>query len=109
MAGGGLCEICEINPAYCCHHYIEKSLSNRLRYELFNGIRVCKKCHNAIHSTSDPAIFRKMDKVLGKKKIRKLEKLRRDEVKVCEEWYQNNLERLKKICLKKKLSAPTPF
>jgi len=95
---GKMCEICLRESAVCCHHIINKSLSNRLRYELINGIRVCQGCHNKIHSTADPAIFRRIEEVVGKERMAELERLRREEVKVNEEFYQTNLEKLEK-CL----------
>ena len=97
MAGGELCELCG-NTAYCCHHIIAKSLSNRLRYELKNSLRVCIGCHNKIHSTADPAIFRKIDKVVCKERMNWLEKIRREPVRINLNYYKENLERLIKLC-----------
>lgn len=109
MGDGGLCQVCEIKPAYCCHHYIEKSLSNRLRYELKNGIKVCLGCHNRIHATSDPALFRKLDEIIGKKTINWLEKVRREPIKVNIDFYEENLKRLQKLCQKQNLQSQTIF
>lgn len=91
------CEICLIKLAYCVHHYIEKSLSNRLRYEVKNGVKVCVGCHNSIHSTSDPALFRKLDKAVGEENIKWLEKIRREPVKINLEFYKNALKELKNL------------
>lgn len=108
MAGGGPCRICEIKPAYACHHLIAKSLSNRLRYEICNSIKVCKGCHNLIHSTADPAIFRKIEKVVGRKRMNWLEKTRREPVRINQQFYKDNLERLNKLWNKQKQPA-SPF
>ena len=86
MAKGSNCELCGA-PAVCIHHIIEKSLSARLRYESINGIRVCNGCHYKIHNHSDPAIFRKIDAVIGQARIKKLETLRREPVKISLEYY----------------------
>src|SRR3989304_1233718 len=83
-----LCELCG-KQAYCCHHIIAKSLSNRLRYELRNSIKVCMGCHNWIHSRADPAIFQKIRKVKGKKIMNWLEKTRREPVKINKQYYEN--------------------
>ena len=97
MGEGGYCGVCKANLANTCHHIIAKSISNRLRYELFNGIKICMGCHIAIHSSADPEVFRKLDEALGKERIKKLEELRREGVRTNLEWYQNNLERLKQL------------
>lgn len=97
MAGGELCELCG-KQAYCCHHIIAKSLSSRLRYELKNAIKVCMGCHNRIHATADPALFKKIEKVIGKKRSDWLEKTRREPVRINLNYYKENLERLTKLC-----------
>ena len=97
MGKGGLCELCKIKPAYCCHHIIAKSLSNRLRYELKNGLKVCVGCHNKIHSLADPAIFKKIIDIIGKKRYNWLEKIRREKVRTNLKWYKENLDKLEKI------------
>lgn len=56
MGGGQWCEVngetlVKLDP----HHYIHKSQSVRLRDEIRNGIRVCRKCHNQAHK--DPKWF----------------------------------------------------
>lgn len=43
------CDICG-KPTYTMHHFVEKSRSNRLRYEPENLIPVCKLCHYYIHN-----------------------------------------------------------
>lgn len=46
---GGLFEV--------SHHFIEKSRSSRLRYDEKNLIKICHKCHFAIHRASARALF----------------------------------------------------
>lgn len=101
MMKGGLCEVCEARTAYCCHHLIAKSLSNRLRYEIKNGIRICLDCHMKIHSTADPTLFRKIEKAVGKKRINWLEKVRREFVKTNQQFYLEALNKLNKLLKKK--------
>lgn len=108
MMKEGLCEVCKTRTAYCCHHLVAKSLSNRLRYEIKNGIRVCRGCHNLIHSTADPAIFRKIEKAVGKKRMNWLEKTRREPVKINQQFYLEALNKLNKWKKKEQL-VQTPF
>jgi hypothetical protein len=41
-------------PYSCLHHFIHKSQSNALRWDLWNGIPVCHKHHCKIHAKNDP-------------------------------------------------------
>lgn len=43
------CECCG-QPVSCGHHFIEKSKSNILRYDLKNIIPVCHGCHTKFHN-----------------------------------------------------------
>jgi 5-methylcytosine-specific restriction endonuclease McrA len=43
------CECCG-EPTICGHHFIEKSKSNILRYNLKNIIPVCQSCHTKFHN-----------------------------------------------------------
>lgn len=45
------CDICG-KPTFCMHHFVEKSRSNRLRYEEENLIPLCKICHMYVHNRS---------------------------------------------------------
>jgi|TARA_R100000093_G_scaffold10184_2_gene6661 hypothetical protein len=40
----------------CGHHFIYKSVSNHLRFDLRNGIGLCQKCHYALHNTGRQGI-----------------------------------------------------
>jgi hypothetical protein len=44
------CECCG-QPVSCGHHFIEKSKSNILRYDLKNIIPVCSGCHTKFHNS----------------------------------------------------------
>lgn len=48
LSRGRLCEFCG-KPAECCHHIIEKSRSEFLRWDYRNACPVCLHCHNEIH------------------------------------------------------------
>lgn len=54
---GEYCEFCKINPFQVSHHFIEKSQSNALRYDLKNLVFICHECHFSIHRGSKRAIF----------------------------------------------------
>lgn len=52
-------------PATVGHHYIPKSLSAALRYDIKNGIPLCQGCHLAIHKNYDPEINNRIVFKLG--------------------------------------------
>ncbi len=101
------CDVCG-EPTNCMHHFVEKSRSNRLRYEEENLIPVCKRCHMFIHnrtgrfglnnivrsySTQDIII----EKRGGKKWKDKMEKLGRETIKVNKGYYLEVEEKLIKL------------
>jgi|ERR1035437_5317474 hypothetical protein len=43
------CEACGMSTQVC-HHWIEKSRSNRLRHDPMNFIALCQSCHTKIHN-----------------------------------------------------------
>jgi len=93
------CEVCR-QPTQCGHHFIEKSKSNRLRYEEDNIIPVCLSCHCKIHnrfsySLGSYDIIDFIIKKRGKKWFNKLQKTRHELVKTDGNWYKNHIERLK--------------
>ncbi len=90
---GSDCEICG-KPATTAHHYIPKSLSQSLRYDLENGVPICNDCHMSIHRKNDPECIEKIINHRGKKWTNYLEKNRRKEVKTTIKYYEDNIERL---------------
>ena len=38
----------------CLHHFIHRSQSLALRWDIKNGVPVCHKCHCRIHAKNDP-------------------------------------------------------
>lgn len=49
------CLVCK-GKTFCGHHFVPKSQSNTLRYDFFNLVPLCKKCHARHHLSEDPAI-----------------------------------------------------
>jgi len=49
------CLICG-HPTSCGHHYIPKSRSNNLRYDISNLVPLCRSCHFKHHFAGDPHI-----------------------------------------------------
>lgn len=49
---GNLCECCG-QTASAFHHFLPKSRSNHLRYDVKNGVPLCRECHYTIHFSHD--------------------------------------------------------
>jgi len=92
---GGICLICG-GKASCIHHYIPKSVSTALRYELRNGIPICVKCHCRLHSSPDPESNNIIRDKKGGKWLRDLRERRSKEIKADISFYQNAIIKLKK-------------
>ena len=78
------------------HHFVPKSLSAALRYDLKNGVAVCLSCHFAHHSKGDPAIHATIIKQRGQKWFNYIEMNRRKLVKVNLGYYQEIYDKLSK-------------
>jgi len=96
---GRNCEVCG-KPAVTAHHYIPKSLSQSLRYDLENGVPICNYCHMSIHTKNDPGCIEKIISHRGRNWAEYIEKMRRKEVKITVKYYEDNIKRLEE-CLTK--------
>lgn len=64
-------------PATATHHFIPKSISAYLRYNVLNGVPLCYYCHIIrIHSQGDPRIFEEIIKKRGQKWYKELKRLK---------------------------------
>lgn len=90
------CEVCG-NPCTVGHHYVPKSLSNRLRYEIKNIISLCNGCHMGIHQRSDPKINETIVSQRGEEWAEWINKTRSETVKTTIGWYNEQIENLKNL------------
>jgi len=74
------CLVCG-DYASTAHHFFPKSISNYLRCDQRNLIPICRACHFAHHTKSDPRIHQKIVKVMGLDWYNNLEKLSRLKIK----------------------------
>ena len=65
------CLVCS-GTLSCLHHYIPKSRSTHLRYNLKNGIPICQSCHFKLHN-SDPTIQNEINRIKGDDWIKEIE------------------------------------
>lgn len=89
------CELCG-KPAQVAHHFVHKSKSNRLRYEIINLIPLCNSCHFALHH-NESEYAAKIVKKRGMLWFDTLEVLKRESVKVNRSYYQKIYEELSSL------------
>jgi len=90
------CESCG-KKAEVTHHFIPKSLSSNLRYNIDNGISLCNSCHFKHHSTGDPFIYEAMTRNKPAEWFNLIKKERRKTIKLSAKWYQDNINKLTKL------------
>jgi len=92
-----LCEACN-QPTQVGHHFIERSRSNRLRYDTINLIGLCASCHVKIHNRFGNSISGCLDiaDIIRKKRgdtwYDQLKITAREIVKTDELWYEKWFE-----------------
>ena len=71
---GGKCEVCGDTFGVVGHHYYHKSTYGHIRYDLDNGIALCRSCHFLLHHQDPKRIEEKIETIKGKKWREKLKK-----------------------------------
>lgn len=91
----GKCELCG-RPANVAHHFVHKSKSNKLRYEIINLIPLCNSCHFALHH-NESEYAAKIVKKRGLLWFDTLEVLKRESIKVNRSYYQKIYQQLSSL------------
>jgi len=92
------CLLCG-RPANQVHHFFPKSRYAHLRYELDNGISLCQACHFQLTHV-DKSLSGKIVALKSKRWYNKLEKKAKQKPPpsfLNIEWYQKQIEKLKKL------------
>lgn len=90
----GKCFVCRekgVDP----HHFVPRSLSLSLRYDLENGIFLCRGCHFDIHFKSDPMIGLVIAFKKGRAWVEYLRIKKKERIKYTTLWLKEQLEKLK--------------
>lgn len=90
------CECCP-KKAQVSHHFVPKSLSNNLRYNIDNGITLCFGCHFTHHTKYDPEIYAKMTENKPPQWFTLIRTERDKLAKTTLAWYQGHVDRLTKL------------
>lgn len=91
-----VCLICQ-QPTSCGHHYIYKSKSSFLRYEMNNLISLCAKCHMKHHFSGDPRIVQIILEKKGAAWANDLQKCRRIPCRLNKTYLRKVIERLESL------------
>lgn len=86
------CLLCR-NLTQVAHHYIKKSESNRLRYEIDNLIPLCTSCHCALHN-HETIYGNRIVKIKGQSWHDNLISLKQQYIKVDRTYYENAITKL---------------
>jgi 5-methylcytosine-specific restriction endonuclease McrA len=96
LEGGKKCEYCG-QPAQDPHHFIPKSLSSVLRYDLQNCIPLCRRCHWLWHNRADGSIYAKIVLGRGEKWANHINRKRNKIVKTDVKFYEDAIKKLEKV------------
>ncbi|HDY67224.1 MAG TPA: HNH endonuclease [Candidatus Scalindua sp.] len=92
------CEVCNDYPYVVqAHHFYYKSNYGHLRYDLDNGIRLCKKCHFVLHHQDPKKIEEKIIEKRGEKWHKELQEKSREKLRLSYQttsWYNEQIKRL---------------
>ena len=96
--GTELCELCGERQVSCGHHFIYKSQSLALRYELENIIPLCRDCHLYAHRWQN-LFSANITAKRGEDWLCSIERLRREGlgVKFTKEWAELKLKVLEQL------------
>jgi len=70
------CIVCG-GPYSCLHHYVKKSQSTALRYDLDNCIPLCHSCHSSIHVNLNDLVAGRIALMKGQEWVEGLERKKR--------------------------------
>lgn len=111
------CEACG-GPVSCSHHWIEKSRSNRLRYDEENQVPLCRRCHFFIHNRAGKLVLNNVvrshdiqDVIIkkrGRKWKNKMDRVGREVIKADLAFYQKALDYYEKALETLKTSDSGP-
>lgn len=86
------CMLCN-EETQVAHHFVHKSKSTRLRYEIDNLINLCHKCHQRLHNNESYEAGRIIN-IKGIEWFKDIERKKNEIVKADVHYYISNFNRL---------------
>jgi len=97
---GNICTGCGCS-ANTFHHFIPKSISNNLRYDVYNGVPICNRCHYIIHFSHDTLKRRALEEaIISKRGDEWLEYIKTEKPKRINKnkmWLEEQIQALERI------------
>lgn len=90
------CLLCS-NDTQVAHHFIKKSVSSNLRYNIDNLIPLCNPCHCRLHFNDEGLWNGRVAVIKGKEWLDNLEKNKKASLKCDCLYYEENYNRLNSI------------
>lgn len=92
------CEVCG-KIGVDVHHFFPRNQFGILRFNINNGIVLCRGCHFEHHFKANPTIHIKIIKKRGNKWLEKLTELSKQKKVSFQtvKWYNNNIEQLREF------------
>ena len=90
------CLLCS-NETQVAHHFIKKSVSSNLRYNIDNLIPLCNDCHFRLHFNDEGLWNGRVAIIKGKDWLDNLEKNKKATIKCDCLYYEENYNRLKSV------------
>lgn len=84
-------------PTQVIHHYVPKSVSSRLRYDIKNGVPLTNGEHMRHHQAGDPIIHLTVEDKRGKEWIEYIKKARYETIKTDVTFYENAIKELEAL------------
>ena len=81
------------------HHFVPKSISNVLRYDISNGIGLCRS-HHFRHHNGNPFIHQQIIEQRGMEWFKYLKEQKNKNIKISLRWYEEYLKKLDKTLLR---------
>ena len=91
------CEVCGSSFGITAHHFVPRSLALHMVYLLENGVCLCRGCHFAHHTKSDPKIHATIIEKRGKEWYENLMEIRKEQHHsyLNKKYYLDKIEELK--------------
>lgn len=89
------CSVCG-GEYSCLHHFIKKSQSTALRYDMENMVNICNRCHCGIHQGKNDVITAHIVLSKGQDWLNRLEEKKREGAGgyYSRSWYEEKIEYL---------------
>jgi len=88
------CEYCGVRENLQAHHFIPRSLSSALRFDLKNAVVLCSRHHWLWHNRADGEIYAKIVLGRGQKWADYIKRKRKKMVKLTLGWYEKQIKSL---------------